>query len=831
MPILDQHSSAQLDKLSGIVKRITFHSAETGYTVLKINSFQKPQEELTVLIHQSKVFAGATMDFYGEWTHHPNYGLQFKATRAIERKPATLNALEKYLGSGLIKGVGPVTAKRIVKHFGDQTLDVFENNIERLTEVEGIAKLKLQMISKAWIEHQEIRSVMLFLQSHNISTLFAVKIYKTYGNDSIEIVKNNPYRLAADIYGIGFFSADKVAQSLGLAVDAPERIKAAIEHVLQNAREEGHCYLTQQQIIEAVVELLSLQDPAAIEAVLQQMEQNDELKIRILPGEEGAMQKCFYAHSLYYDEQFIANRVRKLASYPLKLGREHLLQSLELFCRLNRITLSEEQRESVLQIATERLSILTGGPGCGKTTTTRALVGVMRSLKKKVMLAAPTGRAAQRMSEVIGMEAKTIHRLLEWYPAKGGFKRNEEDPLQTDILIVDECSMLDVHLAAAVLRAVPLNGQVVLIGDSDQLPAVGAGNVLKDLISSGVVPCMKLTKIFRQAEESLIITYAHQMNKGEVPKIESPFHKPQVWQEQKDCLFIDSEEATNEQLKFISKVKRLGGESYKYTNDEISMAAEPTNDLYSKGSSFNIPAKFSHVDVEALLNARNQSEELKEVLKGVHPWSSLHYGFSAVMMVEKLYESIIPKYYGKEVEIQILSPMTKGSLGTANLNKVIQEKVNPSGAGKAQIQLGGRIFREGDRVIQKRNNYDLSVFNGDIGTIMKVDNEELQVVVNFKAGKEVKEVRYEKEHLLELDLAYAITIHKSQGSEFETIIIPLVTQHFGMLFRNLVYTGITRAKKLALFVGTRKALAMAVHKQNTAIRQTALDYLLKQGGG
>jgi exodeoxyribonuclease V alpha subunit len=444
------------------------------------------------------------------------------------------------------------------------------------------------------------------------------------------------------------------------------------------------------------------------------------------------------------------------------------------------------------------------------------------------MLAAPTGRAAQRMSEVIGLEAKTIHRLLEWDPATGGFKRRETAPLQTDILIVDECSMLDVHLAASLLRAVPDHGQVVLIGDADQLPAVGAGNVLKDMIASGVVSCLKLTKIFRQAQESLIISYAHQINSGAVPRIESPFHNPQVWQQKKDCLFIDSEEATTEQLRFISKVKRLTGQTAGNAMEQALLPADPAADLYHQGSSLSIPAKFSHVDIEALLQTRRHSEELKEVLQRVHPWSSLHYGLSAVAMIEKLYAAIIPKYYGKAGEIQILSPMTKGSLGTANLNKVIQEKVNPAGAGKAQIVLGGRIFRQGDRVIQKRNNYDLNVFNGDIGTIAGVDNEEMELAVIFKAGKETKEVKYKKEHLLELDLAYAITIHKSQGSEFETIIIPLVTQHFGMLFRNLVYTGITRAKKLVVFVGTRKALAMAVNKQNTATRQTALAYLLKQ---
>nr|WP_229219083.1 AAA family ATPase [Dyadobacter sediminis] len=800
---------------------------ETGYSVLKVNSMHRPNEELTVVVHQSKVFAGATIDFYGEWITHPSYGLQFKASKVVEKKPATTNALEKYLGSGLIKGVGPVTARRIVKHFGDQTLDVFENSIEKLTEVEGIARLKLEMISRAWTEHQEIRNVMLFLQSHHISTLFAVKIYKSYGNDAIEVVQNNPYRLSTDIYGIGFFSADKVALSLGLEADSPQRIQAGIEHALQNARDDGHCYLTQQQIIDSVSELLSLTDTGAIETILRTQEQQEELKIRMLPDEHGVRQKCYYAHSLYYDELYIANKVKQLAGFPVKLDQRSLRQDLDTICQLHQVTLSEEQRQSVLEIAAKRISILTGGPGCGKTTTTKALVAILQFMKKKVMLAAPTGRAAQRMSEVIGLEAKTIHRLLEFDPANGGFKNNEDNPLQTDILILDECSMLDVHLTAALLRAVPAHGQVVFIGDADQLPAVGAGNVLKDMIASGVVPCMKLTKIFRQAQESAIISYAHQINKGEVPRIESPFHKPHVWQEKKDCLFIDSEEATADQLKFISRVKRLTAGTAGKTAASGNLTEDPAADPYSQDNSLSIPAKFSHVDLDALVQARGHSEELKEVLQRIHPWSSLHYGFSAVSMIEKLYETIIPKYYGKEAEIQILSPMTKGSLGTASLNKVIQEKINPGTEGKAQLTIGGRIFREGDRVIQKRNNYDLNVFNGDIGVITDVDNEEMELMVHFKAGQQAKDVSYSKEFLLELDLAYAITIHKSQGSEFQTVIIPLVTQHFGMLFRNLVYTGITRAKKLVVFVGTRKALAMAVNKQNTAIRQTALAYLLQ----
>ncbi|TPE39733.1 ATP-dependent DNA helicase [Pontibacter mangrovi] len=549
------------------------------------------------------------------------------------------------------------------------------------------------------------------------------------------------------------------------------------------------------------------------------MERKQELKVRWLPEESGTMQECFYAHSLYYDEQYIASRARALASQRVRFPAGKLEEALEAYCRQQTLTLSQEQRQSVLHIATERLSILTGGPGCGKTTTTRALVGLLQAMGRQVMLAAPTGRAAQRMSEVIGLEARTIHRLLEWDPGKGGFKRQEQDPLRTDVLLIDECSMLDVHLAASLFRAVPPQGQVVFIGDADQLPAVGAGNVLKDMIASGVVACQRLTKVFRQAGESLIISYAHQINQGLVPRIVSPFHQPRVWHEKKDCLFIDSEEATVQELRFISKVKRLAARS--------GQAEEQEADPYSQGSEIKIPDAFRHVDLDALVEARSYSQELREVLRRVHPWSSLHYGLSAVGMVETLYASVIPKYFGPDTEIQILSPMTKGSLGTHHLNQVIQEKVNPAGGGKAQLTVGGRVFRQGDRVLQKRNNYDLNVFNGDIGTVVGVDNEEMEVLVQFRTGSQVRQVCYDKSQLLELELVYAITIHKSQGSEFETIIIPIVTQHFGMLFRNLIYTAITRAKKQVVFVGTRKALALAVGRQNTAARQTGLAYLLQ----
>ena len=472
-PLSVDKSSAVLEKLSGIVKRVTFHSPESGWSVLKVTPFGREQEEVPVTVHQSKVFAGATIDFWGEWVNHPKFGRQFKAHRVDERRPATANALEKYLGSGLIKGVGPVTAKRIVKYFGKDTLDIFEHDIDRLTEVPGIAELKLISISKAWKEHQEIRNVMMFLQSHGISTLFAVKIYKTYGQEAVAIVSENPYRLSADIYGIGFFSADKVALSMGLAPDSTARVKAAIAHVLQSAREEGHCYLTREQILEQVQELISLYKPERIAEELVAMEKADELKIRYLLDAQEQVQSCYYAHSLFYDENYIAAKAKKLALGKLNPNQERLQRWVSGYCEQKGIQLSDEQESSVLQLVSRRLGILTGGPGCGKTTTTRVLVALLQAMGKDVLLAAPTGRAAQRMSEVIGLEAKTIHRLLEWDPTVGGFKRKEENPLECNFLIIDESSMLDVHLAAALLRAVPSHAQLLLIGDADQLPSVG----------------------------------------------------------------------------------------------------------------------------------------------------------------------------------------------------------------------------------------------------------------------------------------------------------------------------------------------------------------------
>jgi len=820
-------SGTIIESIRGIVDRVTYHNPDNGWSVLRVLPFDNPHQQETVTVHQTKVFAGATMEFHGSWTVHPKFGRQFKATKAVERKPATTAALEKYLGSGLIKGVGPKIAKKIVKYFGNETLEVFENEIERLTEIRGIAQKKLTMIREAWVEHRAIREVMMFLQSHGISTLFAVRIYKEYGDNAIEYVNEDPYRLAQDFYGIGFFSADKVALSIGLEKNSPQRIRAGINHVLADSREFGHCFLTKSQITEQVNELLELNLDDPMSDYLDQMKQDGLVMARELNTLEGATKSCYYSKSLYFDELYVAKRISNLKR-PHIVNRKRIENWINRYCKAKNFSLSDEQADAVKHIVCERFSVLTGGPGCGKTTTTLVLVKLLEAMKRKILLAAPTGRAAQRMIDVIGNESKTIHRLLEWQI--GQFKKNEENPLDVDFVIVDECSMLDISLTASLLRAIPPESQILFIGDADQLPSVGAGNVLRDIIASGAVRCFELKKVFRQAQESLIIRYAHQINHGDMPYIDSPFKKPEIWHQKVDCLFMDSDEATKEQLNFIAKVKRF----YESQSDEHANTAESDPNLYEfrinehvvpYETEFKIPKKFQHVNLESVYKAKDRIDELLSVLEKVHPWSSLHYGLSAFDVVRKLYLEWVPKYFGEKTEIQILSPMTRGSLGTMSLNNMIQESANPAQRGKGQLSVGERIFRVSDRVIHRRNNYDLNVFNGDIGTIREIDTEELTLSVSFFPDGRI--VDYTRDAIPELDLAYAITIHKSQGSEFETVIIPILTQHFKMLFRNLIYTGLTRAKKLAVLVGTRKALAMSVKNQDTSQRQTLLKELLK----
>ena len=819
------HIGTITETIRGIVDRVTYHNPDNGWSVLRVLPFNNPHQQETVIVHQTKVFAGATMEFHGAWIIHPKFGRQFKATKAVEKKPATTAALEKYLGSGLIKGVGPKTAKKIVNHFKEKTLEIFEGEIGRLTEIKGIAQKKLETIRDAWIEHRAIRQVMMFLQSHGISTLFAVRIYKEYGDNAIEYVNEDPYRLSNDFYGIGFFSADKVAQSIGLALDSPQRIMAAIKHVLAASREFGHCYLTQSQIRAQVRELIEQDIGDRLPGFLNRMEQDGLVMVREIETADKAPEPCYYSKTLYFDELYVAKKISSMNNPPV-IDKERVDRWIGRYCRNKSISLSDEQAAAIRGIVCEQFSILTGGPGCGKTTTTLVLVKLLEAMKLKVLLAAPTGRAAQRMIDVIGREAKTIHRLLEWQIGK--FNRNEENPLDVQFLIVDECSMLDINLTASLLKAVPPHSRVLFVGDADQLPSVGAGNVLRDMINAEKVPCFRLTKIFRQAQESLIIHYAHQINNGDVPYIDSPFKKPEIWQNGADCLFLDSDEATQQQLGFIARIKKY------HELKSAELHNEPDSNLYEfrvneplipYETELTIPKKFQHVDVEKILQAQTRVDELLAVLKKVHPWSTLYYGLSATDVVKKLYLEWIPKYFGSDIEIQIITPMTRGSLGTVNLNKMIQESANPPQKGKRQLQVGERIFRVGDRVIHRRNNYDLGVFNGDIGVIQEIDNEELTCTVAFFPDQRI--VEYKRDDISELDLSYAITIHKSQGSEFGAVIMPVLSQHFKMLFRNLIYTGLTRARKLAVLVGTRKSLAMAVKNQDTSQRQTYLKELLQ----
>lgn len=845
-------SGDNLERVSGIVERITFHNPENGWTVLKVSSFRDPGRLVTVLIHQAKVFAGATMEFWGTYGHHPQHGEQFKAVRAIEKKPASAAALEKYLGSGLIRGVGPATAKRIVGHFKERTLEVFEKSINELLHVPGIADKKIAQIRTSWSEHQAIRDVMIFLQGYGISTLFATKIYKTYGDKSIQIVSDNPYRLAHDIYGIGFFSADKIALAMGFEKTGKLRIEAGIKHVLSASRDEGHCFLTEEQIIGGTLELLREKiERNNLMEVLLLLKNTNQVKHRRMSYRGGELQDCYYSKSLYYDELTTADRLLDLMKNQVPIDLVRIKGWVTKYCVQQGIDLSEEQMKAVCEISAHPFSILTGGPGCGKTTCTKVLVQLLLAMKRRVLLAAPTGRAAQRMSEVIGIEAKTIHRLLEWAPAKNGFKKDETDPLQVDFLVVDETSMLDIGLAASLFKAVPNGAQVLFIGDPDQLPAVGAGDVLADLLRSLDIPRFRLTQVFRQAQSSSIIRFAHEINSGVVPKILSPLAEPQAFAQGIDCLFVDSDEATQEQLRFLNRAKSalertvVEGETHLLRSgekwvgrlqksvqgieiDELLLPSEVTEQSVREPV-LMIPEKFRNVDLNQLLYAGAGAAELKTILKSVHPWSSLHYGLTAVDSVVRLYTKSIREWIGgADVEIQVLTPQVRGTLGTMNLNHCLQAASNPEGPGKRQLQMGGRTLRTGDRVIQTRNNYDLGVFNGDIGRIIEIDTEGLSCHVSFSGGDGRREVIFEREDLNELSLAYAITIHKSQGSEFQVVIIPVLGQHFNMLFRNLIYTGLTRAKKLAVFVGSRKALAMAVNKIDNRKRQTALTGLVSQ---
>ncbi|MEM9272588.1 MAG: ATP-dependent RecD-like DNA helicase [Cyanobacteria bacterium P01_F01_bin.143] len=721
--------TAPLSSLTGVIERITFHSEESGYTVARLNTGNVKQL-ITVVGSFANLQAGQTLQLQGLWREHPEYGSQFQVVHYKETKPATLTGIEKYLGSGLIKGVGPVTAKRIVQHFGLNTLDIIEHQIERLVEVSGIAQKRIAMIQNTWAEQKSIKDVMIFLQSHGVSTTYAVKIYKQYGEGAIATVTTNPYQLAIDIFGIGFLTADQIARNVGVAPDSQFRYRAGLLHVLDKASEDGHCYLPESKIVPFTQELLTTEeheaDQRAIIGILSEMVKEEQL-IR-----EKEAELLYYKPSFFFSEQHLAKLLLKKLETSLEVDSERVQSWIDRYTASRQIKLSPQQYIAVAKAASEKVMILTGGPGTGKTFVTHTIVKLWKAMGLKIACAAPTGRAAKRLSEITRLEAKTIHRLLEFDPSKMGFKRDLDNLLDCSAIVIDESSMMDLFLAHSILKAIPDKARILMVGDIDQLPSVGPGNVLKDLIASDKISVVRLTQVFRQAAESAIVTTAHQINRGHYPQLE-----PVSMKATSDCLWHN------------------GG-------------TEPEH---------------------------------------------------GVQTICDLIEHYIPQAgFDVATDVQVLCPMTRGLVGTRNLNKVLQKLINPPSEEKTELARGDSILRTGDRVIQLKNDYKKEVFNGDLGIVMDIDHTEKEVVINF----DERDVVYDYADLNEITLAWAISIHKSQGSEYPVVILPLYTQHYVMLSRNLFYTGLTRAKQLALIVGSEKAIAIAVRQVKQQQRYTRL---------
>jgi len=797
-----------MDTLRGVVERITYHNEENGYTVAKLLPERGPRHmfghdrEVAIIGNMAGINVGESVELTGRWTVHAEYGKQFTVETMRTVLPATVAGIEKYLGSGLIKGVGPVTAKRIVKQFGPETLEIIEHAAERLNEVPGVGRKRVGLIMSAWLEQKAIKEVMLFLQSHSVSTSLATKIYKFYGDASIATVQQDPYRLARDIYGIGFLTADRIAQSLGLAPDSPQRVAAGVVFALNQATEEGHVFLPTSELVKHAAELLAV-SPAQVGVGITRLWADDLIKIAAEPGsneinplypqtptaaipqllaERGQVyaaatvdqvqtllqaENAIYLTPFYYSEMGVANRLRRLMTegdsklHAFQSGRFDWAGTFAALEKATGFQLASQQQEAVQAALTHRVTVLTGGPGTGKTTTVRTILQLCQQANRRILLAAPTGRAAKRLTETTGHEAKTLHRLLEFKPADGlAFQRNEENPLEGDLLIVDEASMLDLLLTNHLLKAIPPGMHLLLVGDVDQLPSVGAGNVLKDIIAgiegptdeersantnlplipysafSQTAEVIRLQTIFRQEAGSYIITNAHRINQGQIPLIEN----------------------------------QGASDFFLFKTDEAEAAAQLCVELVQT----RIPRRFA-----------------------------------------------IPSQ-----DIQVLSPMHRGAIGVGALNEALQAALNPPLANKPQRQIGNRIYRQGDRVMQMRNNYDKDIYNGDMGIIVAMDLEMQKVTVNF----ENRPVIYDFLELDELVHAFAISVHKAQGSEFAAVVIPVLTSHYMMLQRNLLYTAVTRARRLAVLVGQPKAIAMAVHNNKVSDRFSGLRERLVRDG-
>jgi len=724
-------TQTNLTDLQGQIENITYFNEETGYTIAKVKVAGN-KDLVPCVGNLIRPTPGEVLSMKGEWTNHEKYGRQFKIVFSQTKTPASVHGIQKYLGSGLIKGIGPVMSKRIVAKFGKDTLEIIERSSERLAEIPGIGEGRIGMIRKAWQDQQEIREVMLFLQTHGVSTGFAAKIFKQYGNEAIGIVQENPYRLAKDIFGIGFLTADKIAEKMGFAKESLVRAEAGALYVLNQLAEQGHVYAPQPFLIEQSQAILGIGADIIEKALLNLAAE------KLITSEErpDLDHRAIYLSHFYLAECQAAARLKALIPAPKQTRRIDVDKALGWVQEKLAITLAEKQLQAVKAAIENKLMIITGGPGTGKTTIINAIMKIYKTVQTTIFLAAPTGRAAKRMAESTGQEAKTIHRLLEFNFKRGGFQKNENSTLDCDILIVDEASMIDIVLMHYLLKALPVRATLIMVGDVNQLPSVGPGNVLKDIIDSGVATVVELNEIFRQAKESSIIVNAHRINQGLFPETKTAPDAATL--SLSDFYFIQQEDPEKALETILNLVKT------------------------------RIPARFR-------LNPIN--------------------------------------------DIQVLSPMNRGTVGVTNLNIELQRALNP---GEGGVSRFGKTFRIHDKVMQIRNNYDKDIFNGDIGRIFHIDEEDQEIKVLF----EERLVAYDYGDLDELVPAYAVTVHKSQGSEYPAVVIPIMTQHYMMLQRNLIYTAVTRGRKLVVLVGTKKALAIAVKNNRTEQRYSLLKQRL-----
>lgn len=725
-------SNTELAEVSGSIEKIIYKDSDSGFSVISIKV--TAQESILATGVLTDVFQGETITVHGAWTSHPKFGRQFSIKDYATKMPATKSGIEKYLASGLIKGIGPKFAEKLVARFGEKTLDIIDNNPALLSTVPGVGEKRAESIRQAWIDQKEIANVMVFLRSKDVSTGFAVKIFKTYGNQAINIISRNPYRLIDDVWGVGFKSADTIALKLGLEPHSPERVKACFIHAINEATGLGHLYIDVESAKKQTLELLTLAPSIEATPLLKQAltELYADGKIKLISHHD---QHFITLPQCYNAERCVAKKIKTLIATPATATAGIDLQKLYNKLRqpdANGIELNEDQQRGIMASLQSKMSIITGGPGTGKTTLVKKLLQLLDECGVTVQLAAPTGRAAKRMFEGTGRSTSTIHRLLEFIPGSTGFNRNEQNALSLDFLIVDEASMIDAYLMHSLLKAIPQRGHLILLGDVDQLPSVGAGNVLHDIIASNVCTVVRLTHIFRQAQDSLIIVNAHRVNHGEFPTTNIPNSK-------NDFIYISN----------------------------------------------------------------NEPEELL---------GTLH----------TLYKKRLPMLGIKADDAIVLSPMNRGTAGNVRINQELQTILNPAKPGTVEIQRFGQLYRQYDRVMQIRNNYEKFVFNGDIGTIQKINQDDAKVTIAF--GE--RELDYEFSELNEITLAYAISIHKSQGSEFGAVIIPIFTQHFMLLQRNLIYTAITRAKRLCILVGQSKAIAMGIRNNKSLKRNTFLKEFL-----